>query len=174
MEENVFRLRDATEADLPAITAIYNQAVRDGGATADVREQSIRERGTWLREHQASKRHPVIVAEYDGPEDASCVAAFASLSRFRSMPGYQEDAEISYYVGRKFRGRGLGRRLLRRLLNEGTARGVCTAVAVIFAGNAASTALVREFGFTRFGLLPAGAYDATRTVHDVAWWYRVL
>ena len=41
----------------------------------------------------------------------------------------------------------------------------------VFYDNAGSIALMRRFGFTQFGLMPAAATDSTGTMRDMSYWY---
>ena len=169
-ERGLVVIREALTADLSAIAAIYNEAIAAGGANAEVRARTPEDCAAWMRAHrEAAGRRPMIVAEYDGR-----VAGFAALSNLRDMPGYDRVAEVSYYVARGYRARGIGRSLLRRLVASGHGCGVDTLAAVVFDDNTGSTALMREFGFIRCGLLPRGASDARGVVHEVACWYRTL
>ncbi len=49
-------IRDATEADLPAIVEIYNAAIPSRRATADTEPVSIESRSGWFREHHPDHR----------------------------------------------------------------------------------------------------------------------
>ena len=66
---------------------------------------------------------------------------------------------------------GVGTFLLSHLLDEAKGRGMRKAIGVIFADNAGSIALMRRFGFTRFGELPTAATDARGVMHDMSYWY---
>lgn len=161
------RLREASDEDLAAITAIYNQAVSSGGASADITVQSLKEREEWLHAHAPRTRYPVVVVQ-----QADEVVAFASLSRFHPRAGYDADVELSYYVETGHRGAGLGTALLRWGLQSAHDGGYAMLITVIFADNLASMALMSRFDFTRYGLLPRAAVDAVGACHDVAYWYR--
>ena len=61
--------------------------------------------------------------------------------------------------------------VLDRLLTEARARHMRKACGIIFADNVGSIALMRRFGFTQFGLMPAAATDSTGTMRDMSYWY---
>ena len=46
-----FQVRDATEADVPAIVDIYNQSIPGAWSTADTKPVTVAERLDWFREH---------------------------------------------------------------------------------------------------------------------------
>ena len=82
-------LRDADEADLPAIVDIYNSTVPTRMVTADTEPVSVESRRTWFREHDPES-HPIWVAEVE-PE----IAGWFSFEPFRKRPAYQATAEVS-------------------------------------------------------------------------------
>ncbi|MEY2550210.1 MAG: hypothetical protein QOG12_354, partial [Verrucomicrobiota bacterium] len=58
-------IRDAAEADLPAIIEIYNAGIRGRVSTAQLEEVSVDQRRLWFHEHSADS-YPLWVAETDG------------------------------------------------------------------------------------------------------------
>src|SRR5437016_6804238 len=86
-------IRDATEADLPAIVDIYNQSIPAGWSTADTQPITVADRVEWFRKFDPAKR-PIWVAEADGQ-----VLATAYLSSFYGgRPAYDATAEVSVYI----------------------------------------------------------------------------
>ena len=72
-------IRTATPADVPAITRIYNEGIRDRLATLETEERTPEERLAWLQARD--ERHPVLVAEREG-----AVAGWGSLNVFNPRP----------------------------------------------------------------------------------------
>jgi L-amino acid N-acyltransferase YncA len=94
-------IRDATEADLPAIVDIYNQSIPTGWSTADTQPVTVAERVKWFRKFDPAKR-PIWVAEVDGR-----VVATAYLSSFYGgRPAYDATAEVSVYIATAYHRRG--------------------------------------------------------------------
>ena len=144
-----FYIRLAVEADLPAITGIYNQAIALQSATADISPVSIENRQTWLAEHSADK-FPVFVAEIDGS-----VVGYCSLSAYR--PGrmaLRHTAEISYYVHERFRGMRVGSRLIEHAIEQCPRLEVRTLFAILLDINSDSVRILESFGFEKWGHLP--------------------
>jgi len=141
-------IRDAREADLARIVAIYNEAIPGRRATADTEPVTVDSRAAWFREHTPARR-PLWVAERDG-----AIVGWLSFQDFYGRPAYGATAEISVYVSGAAQGGGIGRRLLARALERAPALGLTTLVGFIFAHNAASVALFERHGFTRWGHLP--------------------
>src|SRR3546814_9835894 len=72
-------IRDATEADLPAITAIYNDAVANTTAIWNEVQVDLANRTEWFGQRQA-RGFPVLVAESGGE-----VAGYASFGDWRAL-----------------------------------------------------------------------------------------
>ena len=164
-----YRIRPVDAADeraVRAIAGIYNAAVRAGGSTADIEEQTLEQRRAWVASHRA----PYVVAVI---EDAGSdhIVGFGALSVYYDRPGYDGVTDLAYYIAPDAQGRGVGTAMLDWLLVEARRRGMRKAIGVIFADNAGSVALMHRFGFARFGLLPAAATDATGVMHDMSYWW---
>lgn len=140
------KLRAATAADLPAITAIYNEAVRNTTATFDTVEKTVEDRRAWLDTHDS--RYPVIVAELGGT-----IAGWGSLSRWSDRAAYDGTCENSVYVDASSRGKQIGAALLRELLAIARLQGLHTVIARIADGNPASLRLHERAGFARIGTM---------------------
>ena len=122
------------------VRAIYS----DGLATVDATfETEAPEWERWDASHLVCCRLVAL-------EEAR-VAGWAALSPVSARKAYAGVAEVSVYVGARFRGIGLGRKLLSALVSESEAAGVWTLQASIFPENAASVALHLACGFREVG-----------------------
>jgi phosphinothricin acetyltransferase len=142
------KIRDAVEADLPAIIDIYNAAVLTRIATAQLEPVTLQERREWLKEHSAD-RFPFWVAEMNGQ-----ITGWLTLKSFLPRCAYRGTAEVSVYVGDKFRRRGVASALLKEAISRGPSLGINAMVGLIFAHNHPSLKLFEQLGFERWGLLP--------------------
>lgn len=142
--QSAVTLRAAGEADVPAITEIFNQGVEDGMATLDP-PHTVGQRVAWFREHGPNE--PVIVAEGGGR-----VVGWASLSRWSTRMCYDTVKELSIYVRREWRGKGVGEVILARLLKQGQGVGLHKAILFCFPENAAGVKLYRKLGFVDVGV----------------------
>jgi L-amino acid N-acyltransferase YncA/predicted O-methyltransferase YrrM len=140
-------IRDAVEADVPAIVAIYNAAVATQIATAQLRPISIEEGHNWLSEN--SDDYPFWVAETDGD-----VFGWLSFKQFLPRCAYRGTAEISVYVDQKFRRRGVARRLLKEAIARAPSLRINALVGLIFGHNKPSLKLFEQLGFQRWGEMP--------------------
>jgi phosphinothricin acetyltransferase len=142
------RIRDATEADLPAIVDIYNQSIPAGWSTADTRPISVAERVEWFRKFDPARR-PIWVAEADG-----AVVATAYLSAFYGgRPAYDATAEVSVYIATAHHRRGIGRRLKQFVIEQCPRLGVTTLLSMHFDHNEATRRINESLGFQKMGHL---------------------
>lgn len=139
-------VRRATLDDLPAITEIYNDAVLNTIATFDTQSKSLDEQIEWFKEHDF--KYPIMVAETGG-----IITGWASLSRWSGRCAYANTAEISVYVAETHRGKGIGRHLIRAIVEEGQRVGLHTVIARIAGGNDVSIRLHESVGFQHVGIM---------------------
>ena len=139
-------LRDATEADLPAINAIYNHCVLTSTCTYQVTPETEEARRAWFTGR--GPRHPVIVVESGGE-----VLAWGSLSAFHKREAYAQTVENSVYVSHLHQRRGLGTSVMKELIRRARAAGIHTIIAGISADQEGSIALHRRLGFVECGRL---------------------
>lgn len=143
------QIRNATQDDVPAITAIYNQAVNLRSATADITPVSIDSRRVWLDGH-ACDRYPVFVHESDG-----VVTGWCSLSPYRAgRMALRHTAEISYYVHEDWRGRGIGSSLINHAIEHCLGLNIKTLFAILLDINVGSVEILERFGFEEWGHMP--------------------
>jgi L-amino acid N-acyltransferase YncA len=141
-------VRDALEADLPAIIDIYNAATATRTSTALLGPVSVEERLPWFRRHSPNQ-FPLWVAEIDRQ-----VAGWISFHEFIRRPAYNGTAEISVYVSEKFRRRGIGRALLAKTIADAARLKTRALVGYVLGHNEASLRLFEQAGFERWGRLP--------------------
>src|SRR5688572_26935931 len=141
----VISIRTATPADVPDITRIYNEGIRDRLATLETEERTLEERLAWLEAR--GERHPVLVAERE-----STVAGWGSLNIFNPRPAYAHVADFSIYVGQEARGAGVGKSLLAALIERARELGYHKLVLAAFPHNEAGMRLYSRFGFREVGV----------------------
>jgi L-amino acid N-acyltransferase YncA len=142
-------MRAARLADLPRLTAIYNQAVPERSATADTKIRSAEERRSWFDDYPWAEGCPLLVLEEQGS-----VVGYAGAALFRpGKQGYEGCLEVTLYVDSSARGRGLGRRLLAALIDAAKALNNRVLVSLVFADNSHSNGLFAHHGFSLCGNL---------------------
>jgi L-amino acid N-acyltransferase YncA len=141
-----YRIRPAAPDDAEAVCRIFNQGIEDRIATLETTLRTPEERRRWLAAR--SPRHPVIVAE---PAPGGAVVGWGSLNVFNPREAYRFVADLSVYVERGWRGKGVGRALLDRLVELGRERDFHKLVLSAFPWNAAGMALYAKAGFRTVG-----------------------
>jgi phosphinothricin acetyltransferase len=145
---SVLTIRDAREADLARVVAIYNEAIPGRLATADTEPVSVASRLAWFAEHSPARR-PLWVAEREG-----VTVGWLSFQSFYGRPAYAATAEVSIYVSATAQRGGVGARLLARAVERAPGLGLATLVAFVFGHNTPSLTLFERHGFDRWGHLP--------------------
>ena len=160
-------IREAAEADLPAILAIYNDAVLNTTAIWNDDVVDLDNRRAWYEARRALG-YPVLVAEADGR-----VIGYASFGDFRPFQGYRLTVENSVYVAADARGKGAGSALLAALVEAGIAIGKHVMVAGIDATNTVSLRLHERHGFIETARMPELGYKFGRFL-DLVFMQRML
>ena len=114
------RIRDATDADVQAILAIYNDVVLNTTAIYDERPSTLEERQAWFDARRRAGL-PVLVGELD---DEESIVGFSTFGEWRSRWGYRYTVEHSVHVRADCRGRGYGRALIEALFPRAAALGM--------------------------------------------------
>jgi L-amino acid N-acyltransferase len=150
------QIRDATDADLPGIVAIYNEVIATSTAIYSYEPVTLTERREWWRARTA-QGYPVLVAA-----DSAAVLGFATFGDFRAWPGYRFTVEHSVHVRADCRGQGVGSQLLKALLPRAAACDKHIMIAGVDAANAASIRFHERLGFTQVGHLREVGYKFDR------------
>lgn len=122
------------------VRQIYQEGIETGLATFETRAPSW---GKWDQMHLPFGRL--------GALSDAVMKGWAALSAVSARPVYSGVAEVSVYVGTNWRGHGLGRALLERLISESEQNAIWTLQASIFPENESSIALHRRCGFRKVG-----------------------
>jgi phosphinothricin acetyltransferase len=160
-------IRNATPADIEHIAAIYNEAILEGGLTGDLEPVSIENRRAWYLDHQ----HPyaIFVTALDG-----VVIGYAAISPYRKGRGaFSETCEISYYVFKRYRGRGFGKALINHAMAYAKQSGFRVILAFILECNQRSIDFLMGSGFSIRGRLPNAA-NINKEHFDHIYLYRSL
>jgi L-amino acid N-acyltransferase YncA len=141
-------IRPSSEADLPAITAIYAHHVLTGTGTFETVPPTLEDM-TARRVDVLSKALPFLVTE-----DRGQVLGYAYCQWFKPRPAYRFSAEDSIYLHPDASGKGLGKELLAMLCAQAQAAGVRKLIAVIGdSANLPSIGVHRSLGFDNVGVL---------------------
>jgi L-amino acid N-acyltransferase YncA len=155
-------IRPAAAADLPAITEIYRHAVLHGTATFELLPPDLAE---MTRRFDILKDggFPYFVATLDGR-----IVGYAYAGVHRPRPAYRFTVENSVYLDAAIHRRGIGLRLMHRLIAECEARGFRQMIAVIGdSANAGSIGVHTKCGFQMIGTHPDVGFKFGRWLDTV-------
>jgi len=162
------RIRSAQSSDLPAILAIYNEAVLNTTASYDYEPNTLEQRMVWFEDHQRQKL-PVVVAV----NAAGTVIGWGSLSKFRDKIGYQYTVEHSVYVAPGQRRQGVGRLIVTTLIEAARDLGKHSIIGGVDAQNEASLRLHEALGFEQVAHFKQVGYKFDRWL-DLVFMQRML
>lgn len=134
-------IRPAQMNDLPAILAIYNDAVLHTTATYDNEPSTLEQRAAWYGE-RTGQGFPVLAAE-----QAGAVVGFGTYGTYKPRHGYRYTAEHSVYVAPEWRGQRVGHALLARLIEVARQQGLHALIGTVDAENIVSIRLHQSLGF---------------------------
>jgi phosphinothricin acetyltransferase len=143
------KYRDAKQFDLEKIVEIYNSTIESKMVTADTEPASVASRQNWFDEHKSDKR-PLWVIE----DNQDKIIGWVSFQSFYGRPAYDATVEISIYLEKEQRGKGLGKEILQYCVHKSTNFGTKTLLGFIFSHNEPSLKLFRHFGFEDWATLP--------------------
>ncbi|MFF7330882.1 GNAT family N-acetyltransferase [Streptomyces sp. NPDC090306] len=164
------QVRPGFEADLTALTDIYNHYVRETAITFDTVPFTPLERRPWLLSHPEDGPHRLKVAVRAESQE---ILGYATSSAFRAKPAYSTSVEVSAYLAPHARGRGIGTALYRALFASLADEDVHRAYAGVAQPNEASARLHERFGFRHVGTYREVGRKFDR-YWDVAWYERDL
>jgi phosphinothricin acetyltransferase len=159
-------IRSATEADAPALLAVYAPYVEHTAISFETEVPSPAEFAARIA--KAATGWAWLVAEADG----ECLG-YAYGCRHRERAAYRWSVETSAYVAQMYHRQGVARALYTELLTQLTRLGYCNAYAGVTLPNEASLALHRTLGFEPVGVFRRIGYKFG-VWHDVAWFQRAL
>ena len=128
------------DEDWDEVVSTYQEGIVTGNATFET------DAPTWDKWDKSHLRDCRLVARAEGK-----VIGWAALSPVSTRCVYSGVAEVSLYVAASTRGIGVGKALLRALIDESERIGIWTLQAGIFPENAASIALTKGCGFREVG-----------------------
>ncbi|TVR76208.1 MAG: N-acetyltransferase family protein [Sphaerobacteraceae bacterium] len=138
-------IRRATLNDAAKIADIYTQGIIERIATFETKPRTEEDIRTKLQTD--SERHPTIVVELENQ-----VVGWASISLYRPRECYAGIGEFSFYIDRDARGKGVGKTLLKALIDEAESLGYWKLLSRVFPFNQASLNACKKQGFREVGV----------------------
>jgi L-amino acid N-acyltransferase YncA len=138
-------IREAMDTDILSILTIYNQGIEDRIATLETEIKDETYMRNWLENHRG--RYKVIVAEEMGQ-----IVGWASLNQYNNRCAYDGVADLSVYISRRYRGKGVGQKLLERLESLAKENGFHKIILFTFPFNQSGQGLYKKMGFREVGV----------------------
>jgi len=129
-----------TEANYPSVARIYQAGIDSGNATF---ETSVPSFHTWDNEHLPFGRIVAIIN--------NVVVGWAALTNASKRKAYSGVAEVSIYISPEFQTKGIGYKLLKKLITISEVHQIWTLQCSIMIENKASIALHKKCGFREIG-----------------------
>ena len=137
--------REATIKDMSQITIIYNEGLEDRIATLETNLRTDETMNQWYLSRE--ERYKVLVIE----DEKNTIIGWASVNPFNSRCCYSGVGDISVYIKRDLRGKGIGKILLKALLLKAKELDFHKLVLSTFEHNEAGKGLYNSEGFREVG-----------------------
>lgn len=138
-------VREAKNADILSILEIYNQGIEDRIATLETEQKDESYMMKWFSLHQ--ERYKVIVAVVENE-----IVGWASLNPYNAREAYKGVADLSIYIARNNRGKGIGSVLLQEIEEHAVKNSFHKIVLFTFSFNGLGQGLYRKRGFREVGV----------------------
>ncbi|GAA0318466.1 arsinothricin resistance N-acetyltransferase ArsN1 [Bacillus carboniphilus] len=141
---NKLTVRDATLSDIEAIRTIYNQGIEDRIATLEVELKTTEFMKDWFCSH--GERYSILVAERNAE-----IVGWASLNPYSPRAAYRGVADLSVYIARASRGKGVGTVLLQEIEKRAVENDFHKIVLFTFPFNQLGQTLYNKMGYQEVG-----------------------
>jgi phosphinothricin acetyltransferase len=152
-------IRDAEDADVPAIVEIVNMLLPTTTTEWRDAEYTEEDRRAWLAQHRQAG-DPVLVADIAGE-----IAGFACYGDFRDSrkwPGYRFVVEHTIHVRERYWRTGIGRALIEALVQRAAVAGKRVMVGAIDGENVGSIRFHERCGFVEVARMPGIGFKLGR------------
>ena len=138
-------IRDAKMEDLASILKIVNFEIEHTNSIYDYEKRTLDDQIIWFNKKKV-KKMPIIIAK-----DSNNIFGFGTFGIFRPWDGYQYSVEHSIYVDKKYRNKGVGIKIIKKLIQLARKQGYHTMISGIDASNSGSINFHKKFGFKEVG-----------------------
>jgi len=150
------------------ILEIFNDAIVNSTALYDYKPRTIEMMAGWF-DAKSKGKFPVIGIENEAGE----LMGFASYGTFRAWPAYKYSVEHSVYVDARFRGQGMGKRLLQEIIVAAQQQNYHLLIGGIDATNSVSIRLHEKLGFTFCGTIRQAGFKFSKWL-DLSFYQLIL
>lgn len=161
-------IKSCTEKQLPEILDIFNDAILNSTALYDYKIRTLAMMSIWYND-KLNNDLPIIGAF----DENDVLLGFATYGPFRVRPAYKYTVEHSVYVRKDKRGFGVGKVLLKSIIEKAVAQDYHVLVGVIDDSNIVSKKMHEEFGFALSGIMHQVGFKFGRWL-DAAFYELIL
>ena len=162
----MIEIRNAQFEDAANLGAIYAPYVEKTAITFETQVPTVEDFENRIK--KTMKKFPYLVAIEEGQ-----IVGYAYASTYYARAAYDWTVELSVYVQKEARGKGVGTLLYTALEEELTARGFKNFLACIALPNPASIALHERRGYEQVAHFKKVGYKFG-TWHDIVWLQKSL
>jgi L-amino acid N-acyltransferase YncA len=159
-----FKLVRVSDDDGKQIIDIFNHYVENSFAAYPEAKVPYEFFGLFMN---MSQGYPFLVAK----DENGKLLGFGLLRPHNPMPSFSKTAEITYFLAPEHTGKGIGKAILDRLLEDGKEKGITSVLANISSLNPGSLAFHRKNGFVECGRF-VGVGQKKGQEFDVVWMQR--
>jgi phosphinothricin acetyltransferase len=159
-------IRPVKSNDALGICGIYNYYIKETVITFEETPVSIKEMENRIR--NVSAAYPWLVWEEEG-----ALIGYAYVNKWKDRSAYSFSVEDSIYLKQGYEHKGLGRKLLTRLLDEVKKTNIHAIVAGITLPNEQSVGLHETLGFKKIAQFNEIGFKSNRWL-DVGYWELLL
>jgi len=145
-------IRHAEKKDISRILEIINYEILNSTVVYDYSERTNEQQLNWYKKKLKDSK-PVIVAEKD-----NIIVGFGTYGIFRPWEAYKYSLEHSIYTHKDYRGLGVGKLLMTKLISLAKVDNYRTMIAGIDASNKKSVEFHKKFGFEEIGTLKEAGF----------------
>ena len=164
-------IRFASPDDAAAICSIYNYYVEN--TTVSFEEVPVRTAEMEERIRKIGSKYPYLVWQETDSANAGDINGYAYVNTWRERSAYRYSAETSIYLRDGFQRKGIGNKLMEKLLEEVRKTEIHTLVAGITLPNDGSVGLHEKFGFKRTACFSEIGRKFGKWI-DVCYWQLIL
>ena len=160
-------IRGVEVRDAADIAAIYNYYITETIITFETEEIDTAEMENRIKKILEAG-YPFIIHEENNK-----ITGYAYVGKFRERSAYSESLETSIYLDINEKGRGIGRKLYKRLIELSQEAGVHVLIGVVSYPNLASQRLHESVGFEKAGVIKEAGKKFGKYI-DVEFWSYIL
>lgn len=138
-------IREALSKDISSILSIYNEGIEDRVATLETETKDLSYMQEWFNNHKG--RFKVLVAEQEGN-----IIGWSSLNIYNNRCAYAGVADLSVYIAREYRGKGIGKLLLTAIEDCAKENDFHKIVLFTFPSNQLGQGLYHKKGYREVGI----------------------